>query len=79
MPIVAFISKIFWILDINSMNNFNIVAMVYLKMICNCNPVKTLYTSKEWVSEIKIIKGFVPKEYCGLIILLRSRKCYMVN
>ncbi|WP_277214315.1 hypothetical protein, partial [Isoptericola croceus] len=29
------------------------------------NPVKTLYTSKEQVSDIKIIKGFSPKEYCG--------------
>lgn len=74
MPIVAFTSKFLWILDINSINNFNIVAMVYLKLICNHNPVKTLYTSKEQVSDIKIIKGFSPKEYCGLIILLHSRK-----
>ena len=44
------------------------------KKICNHNPVKTLYTSKEQVSDIKIIKGFSPKEYCGLIILLHSRK-----
>lgn len=74
MPIVAFTSKFLWILDINSINNFNIVAVVYLKMICNSNSDKTLYTSKEQVSDIKIIKGFSPKEYCGLIILLHSRK-----
>lgn len=51
-------------------------------MICNCNPIKTLYTSKEVESDIKIIKGFDQKESnppVGVAILLHNRKCYKVN
>lgn len=65
MPIVAFTSKFLWILDINSINTFNIVAMVYLKMICNHNPVKTLYASKEQVI-LKSLKRFPQRNIVAL-------------
>jgi hypothetical protein len=40
-----------------SVSNFGKVAMMYLKMICNHNPIKTLYTSKELESDIKVGSG----------------------